>query len=420
MKSSFYLIPLLLTVTAHLNAETNYLDTYNIHTTQKILNDKYCQKTKSHNTLCMEYQLEYPEQIQSDKQGLTDTIKKSIQKYKDDFKVGDAERYIITTLKEDDYGMSGTWSNETNVELFATTQNTFTLSITNGGYMGGAHGNYATGFDNYDINSSKKITLNDLLITGYKGKLNKIAEKYYKKMYASNENENLQNLGWFDNKFILANTFAITSQGLYFLYNSYEIKPYAAGQTTFLLPYNTFNGLIKKDSILSSIAIQNREKQTKQIFNDAYGAHLTLLSNNVGNNILELTIKVKNLSLKNRGWLSISFPELTKKEIVTNLEKGRFDTVNTYKRGSKIYNKQRKKAVSSKYLLVEGEAKKWSQNEEKILKFTLHVPKKIQNLFINLRASFKGTSKDLTYVPDNYYDTTGQQGFANYRVRIGL
>jgi len=423
MKTSFYLILLLGFVTSHLNAETNYVNKYNIHTTQKILNDKYCQKTKDNQTLCMEYQLEYPEKIQSDNKNLSQKIRENVQKYKESFQLGKAKEYIVDTLKDDDYGMSGTWSDEMSVNVFASTKNTFTLGIYGNSYMGGAHGNYAVGYDNYSIETGKKLRLDDLFVSGYKDKLRKITEKYYKKFFGAKASENLQNLGWFDNKFILANTFAITEEGLLFLYNSYEIKSYADGQTSFLLPYNTFTTLIKPKGILSSLAsesIHNTEKQTKQIFNDAYGATFTVKSKNIDKNTVDLTIKVKNLTFQNRGWVSISFPYLTKKNHVKNVENTGFNAVHTYKRGSKIYHKQLKKAVKSKYLLVEGEAKGWKRNEEKTIHLTLHTPKNLNNLFLNIRAVFKGKGKDTTYVPDNYSDAMGQQGFANYRMSIAL
>lgn len=234
-----------ITLFASLQAEENYLGTLGLTTKTKTLNDKYCHTNKDKSTLCMEYQLQYPENVMGNSKSLDEKIMATIKPYTKSYKKGNAKKYIVSFLKEGDYNTSGTWSDETTISLFSTTDETFCLEVTGGGYMGGAHGNYATSFDNYNIQSAKKFSLKDVLIPNYNKELANIASRYYKIINELKEDGDLRKLDWFNNKFVLAENYAITSKGIYFLYNAYEIQPYSSGQSSFLLPYSTFLKLIK-------------------------------------------------------------------------------------------------------------------------------------------------------------------------------
>jgi len=105
-------------------------------------------------------------------------------------------------------------------------------------FQDGAHGNYLTCFINWDTKANKSIALNDIFINGYKAALNKIAESIFRKEEKLSDMSSLAHDHYFkDNTFALNQNFSITSLGIRFLYNLYEIKPYAAGQTELLIPY---------------------------------------------------------------------------------------------------------------------------------------------------------------------------------------
>jgi len=413
-------ISLLLTILLScqlLHAENNYLGALGIKTTSTIVNDKYCQRTKEKNILCMEYQLEYPKTVDSNNKTLNDYILHAIQPYKDAYKNGDAKKYIDDFLEEESFDVSGSWSNETSVTLFSTTPKTFTLSISNGGYMGGAHGNYAIGYNNYNAENGKKITLETLLVPDYKKRLTAIAGSYYKKLHNLKTQESLTKLGWFDNKFVLAENVSVTEKGLYFLYNSYEIKPYSAGQTSFLLPYDKIASLIPKDSLLFPLVTATPHSIHK-VLNDPYKANIILDITPIKNHQMTLVVKVENLSFYHRGWFSISFPSLTATKSVIRMTQSGFDSIKAYKKGSKVYHRTLKKAIQSQYLLVETESKIWKTDEEKSITLTLQVPQNVEDFFIDFRASFRNKDGAMSLVPDAYNTVVGQQGFDNYRIRI--
>jgi len=59
---------------------------------------------------------------------------------------------------------------------------------------------------------------------------------------------------YFENDvFKLTANFAITKEGLKFLYNPYEIAPYALGQQEIIIPYAALGELIKPNSLLNQI-----------------------------------------------------------------------------------------------------------------------------------------------------------------------
>jgi hypothetical protein len=112
-------------------------------------------------------------------------------------------------------------------------------------YAGGAHPNSYIQLYNYDLNTGKEITLNDIMIAGYEKELNPIAEKIFVKEYGTE--------GWnfTPGDFKLNENFAISTGGLLFQFNSYEIGPYSSGAPEVFIPYNKCKDLIKPNSIAS-------------------------------------------------------------------------------------------------------------------------------------------------------------------------
>jgi len=127
-----------------------------------------------------------------------------------------------------------------------------TLEI--GGYMfqGGAHGATITGLFNWNTKANKVITLNDIFVKDYEAKLNEIADTIFRKQEHLSDTSSLAHDYFFkNNQFALNNNFLITPVGLRFLYNQYEIKPYAAGQTNLLIPYTKIKSLLLPHTIIA-------------------------------------------------------------------------------------------------------------------------------------------------------------------------
>ncbi|GAB2687167.1 hypothetical protein GCM10027037_06700 [Mucilaginibacter koreensis] len=116
-------------------------------------------------------------------------------------------------------------------------------------YEGGAHGMTITNFLNWDTKNKKPLGLDDIFVSGYQPKLTQIADTIFRKEELLSPTASLAHDYFFkDAKFSLNDNFVVTPTGIKFLYNAYEIKPYAAGQTSIEIPYNKLKKLIKPDS----------------------------------------------------------------------------------------------------------------------------------------------------------------------------
>jgi len=127
-----------------------------------------------------------------------------------------------------------------------------TLKIKGYTYQGGAHGSTQTLFINWNTKANKPIGLKDLLIDGYQHQLDSVGESIFRKQEKLSDTTSLKtNYFFYKDKFSLNDNFLITPTGLSFLYNEYEIKPYAAGQTELFIPYQQIKSLLKPNTILS-------------------------------------------------------------------------------------------------------------------------------------------------------------------------
>ena len=112
-------------------------------------------------------------------------------------------------------------------------------------YAGGAHPNSAIIYKNYNTNTLQEIKLADLIPAAKQEKLREVAEKIFRANEKLDSKQSLDNGYFFDKGiFTLNDNFTITDQGLKFLYNTYEIKPYSEGTTELLIPYTAIKELL--------------------------------------------------------------------------------------------------------------------------------------------------------------------------------
>lgn len=219
-----------------IHAEELFVDTSKLSLAHITLSHKYCKQTSAEHTLCKSKALSYIDYNDPDLPTFLKGIKEVLNPTIENYQKNDLKASTLADIKDFNADISGEWEERSVIELFAQTPTTYTLSSSSGGYSGGAHGYYNVAYKNYSIATQKVLNLDDIFINDYNKTLINIAQRHYKRIYNLQPKEPLTNDDWFDDKFVLAENIAITSQGLYFHYNSYEIKPYAAGQTAFLLP----------------------------------------------------------------------------------------------------------------------------------------------------------------------------------------
>jgi hypothetical protein len=139
-------------------------------------------------------------------------------------------------------------------------QDSALVSLEYGGYtfLGGAHGASFTGFVNWNPKANKEILLKDILVDGYNSQLTKVAEGIFRKNEKLTDTASLEPDYFFkDGKFALNENYAITPLGLRFMYNQYEIKPYAAGQTELFIPYTRIKTILRPNSVVTQFINKN-------------------------------------------------------------------------------------------------------------------------------------------------------------------
>ncbi len=144
-----------------------------------------------------------------------------------------------------------TWFMDINVNVIFQTDGFLALKFVQADYMGGAHPNSSFTFMNYDNETKAVLTLDSLLKPNTFSKLQTIAEGIFRKNEGLKPDQSLADVYFFDKDIFHLNlNFTLTSTGFEFLYNPYEIKPYAAGTTRLLIPYAAIKELIKPNSII--------------------------------------------------------------------------------------------------------------------------------------------------------------------------
>ncbi|WP_256009324.1 DUF3298 and DUF4163 domain-containing protein [Desertivirga xinjiangensis] len=217
--------------------------------------DKDC--TSSDTNKCQIVSIKYP--VFDDEPVLNDSLEKkllaiypiqhpssSLQAQTDGF-IKEYEAF-----KKEPYAEGRQYALQSSVKIINQSLTLIVLDINSYVYSGGAHGSSFRSYINYNIKDKKVIKLDDVLLPDHRDSLNKVAEKIFRKNEGLSAGSPL-NKGYFfeGDKFSLNGNYAFTKEGIQFLYNQYEIKPYAAGQTELLIPYPAIWQWLKPDGILS-------------------------------------------------------------------------------------------------------------------------------------------------------------------------
>ncbi len=378
----------------------------------KEIDKKACKKF-SKESICYNVSMKYPttEILRSDIAQILelniDTTKKVVFK-ENPYK-------MIADIEEEDLFGSREWESETTLELFDYFHNFTTVSTFQYDYMGGVHPNSWLKLSAYKNGNYKRLTIEDIMGSGDKSRFMDIAERAYKTYRGLLPNEPLIKDDWFENSFVLSKNFAITDKGLLFSYSPYEIKAYASGYTYFILPYYMLQGVIGKDSVIYDIVKSSnnniKTKEFKQTIQDSgeLKAKLTALTDR------EVRLDI-DLSLYNSYrylWVSIGLPQFRSARGVSLLNYKGLDKFSLYPAGSKIYNNNTHRAMRSRYLLVEGEKRRYKMDDLSA-SLIIKAPKYIDSLCIELRVTAK--NRKVVELTDSLFED--QQGFRSIRLCI--
>lgn len=412
----YFKIIFIFILSQQLTADEIFIQKEGLSLSERTFSETYCKQLPENRKLCLSKKIAYLDYEESDLPSFLYGVKKHIQPKVDKYRAENVRKLIRDEVEESKGDIAGEWYNETYIELYAKTPQTYTLAQTTNGYTGGAHGYYVTELYNYAIDTQKNITLKELFLPDSNATLHKIALKYYKKIHNLHQNQTLLDDGWFEDKFVLAQNFAITPRGLNFYYNAYEIKSYADGSTEFMLPYSKLHTIINPKGPLA-FALTKHTVQVSYSEKEKMAIDIEATKND--NQTMTITAKMSKLTYFDKGWLSLSFPQLTDKSHIIQMTSKGFKTLHAYPKGSKIYNVIHKKAIKSNYLLVEGEDQQWSDETTDTISITIKVPKGEEELILDVRGTLKDGTKTIT-LPDEFHGVAGQQGYTNHRIFIAL
>lgn len=129
-----------------------------------------------------------------------------------------------------------TLKNQERLELF---------SVATEQYTGGAHGMYW--FHNYvfNMNSQKRLVLDDILIKGKKSALERLAKQKYHAYLKKHDIEPKEFADMW--AFYLTENFTFDNKGLLLVYQPYEITPYVMGSPELHISYAELSGIIKAE-----------------------------------------------------------------------------------------------------------------------------------------------------------------------------
>ncbi|MGM9734256.1 MAG: RsiV family protein [Prevotella sp.] len=115
-------------------------------------------------------------------------------------------------------------------------------------FEGGAHGLSQLLTLNFDKTTGKTLTLEDVLVPGYKVKLNALLQKALMQEADCKDINELHDKGYlFSMEMYPSSNYVIGKDGITFIYNPYEIAPYALGRIELTVSYNDMADLMKKE-----------------------------------------------------------------------------------------------------------------------------------------------------------------------------
>ena len=161
---------------------------------------------------------------------------------------------FMKAYQQENAGLNKKWiyTLQTTASVIRQDSSLIAMQFSGYSFRGGAHGSSLTMFMNWDTKAQKVIKLSDILVDGYQHPLDSIGEMIFRAEEKISDTEPLKNNYFFvKDKFALNDNFLITPTGLRFVYNEYEIKPYAAGKTELFIPYTQIQPLLRPNTVVS-------------------------------------------------------------------------------------------------------------------------------------------------------------------------
>ncbi len=392
-------------------------------TAEHTLSKRDCKAFQSR-IFCMRCTLSYPDAEDADAPDFFRFIPRQIKDLLQKYRKCDPDE-IVGEMTENDLP-DVDFYREWEVDVSDVTPSTYTLAIRNAEFSGGAHGSEEFEFRNYRRKDGRPILMRDLFKKRALRRFRKIAARIYRQAYGLSPTDDLSDkAGWFENRFVLPENFDITTKGLYFAYNVYEVTPRAVEPPSFLVPYPAFRKLIDpKGPIAFALDPDHPVSETNNALISLL--RLDLHKEKKGVLSVDLTFRIldnvlQTLSYYKSSRITVQFPSLRKTDVILDYEASDDeDNVTIIPAGKPIDHFKRKKTVRSRWLQVILQT---TDDQDPLhgihyLHLRLRLPKKCPFLlYYRLeRTNDKGKVERAPLV-ESYNE--GQQGLSNYTIKWG-
>jgi hypothetical protein len=152
-----------------------------------------------------------------------------------------AEIFFNTFIEFKGTELGGLFEASTGSQVVFNNGNYLTLAMHGYSYLGGAHGSSTQAIGTFNSKTGAKLTWSDLVTDTLAVKT--LIEKRVREVKAEVFNDGFE----FDEifKFVLAQSFGLTREGILLVYQEYEIMPYAMGETEVVITFEELENLSK-------------------------------------------------------------------------------------------------------------------------------------------------------------------------------
>ncbi|MFA5419018.1 MAG: DUF3298 domain-containing protein [Bacteroidales bacterium] len=151
-------------------------------------------------------------------------------------------------------GHSFSWEKQIGMGVTYNSNNVLCLEFERYAYTGGAHGMSNTSYRIVNLKDGTPITYQDVFIEGADSLLSQLLTKKLRNDFEIPDDTLLKQAGFFVDRIMPNHNLYINSNGIGFVYNSYEIAPYSFGATHLFLEFKQVDLLIKPTSPVYKLA----------------------------------------------------------------------------------------------------------------------------------------------------------------------
>ncbi|MCB0707408.1 MAG: DUF3298 and DUF4163 domain-containing protein [Saprospiraceae bacterium] len=135
------------------------------------------------------------------------------------------------------------WSVDVESEVLYHSDLLYSIELNNYNYTGGAHPNYYTTLRTFSLKDGTVVKLEKLIQKP--AVFLQLVEQAFRAEQEIPEGQDLAESGFFfEEAFSLPANMAFVGDGVLFIYNPYEVAPYALGITEFVIPYAKLEGVL--------------------------------------------------------------------------------------------------------------------------------------------------------------------------------